>query len=42
MNSEFKLDKSKFTLDFNEVVNNKNLDVIISAGATDIHYPVNE
>lgn len=37
----FGLDASKFSNDFQEVVDNKELDVIVSAGATDTHQPTN-
>lgn len=37
----FGLEGSKFSNDFQDVVDNKELDMIISAGATDTHHPTN-
>lgn len=39
--SEFGIDSSKWCDDFKHVIENKELDVIVSAGATDTHFPTN-
>ena len=41
IHSEFGIESSKWCDDYKHVIENKDLDVIISAGATDTHYPTN-
>ena len=41
MVNQFNLEASKFTGDFQDVVDNKELDIVVSAGATDTHQPTN-